>query len=138
MKANELTKLDIILNDSIHVIWCEIHERDKKAIKKIDINKIKNVDSFIYELKAIINHKILLLKTSVIVKLNIIISDIKIKSNIDDIYNYSDKDKIFMIYKDLENYMMHLKRELGSIKQNLKTISAHQTDSHIKLLTFPN
>ena len=49
----------------------------KKALKKIDINKIKNVDSFIYEMKAIINHKILLLKTSVIVKLNVIISGIK-------------------------------------------------------------
>ena len=34
LKANEFTKLDIILNDSINVIWCEIHERDKKAIKK--------------------------------------------------------------------------------------------------------
>ena len=120
MKANELIKLDTILNDSINVIWREINDSYKKAIKKIDINKIKNVDSFIYELKAIINHKILLLKTSVIVKLNVIISDIKNKSNIDDIYNYSDKDKIFMIYKDLENYMKHLKRELGSIKQNLK------------------
>ena len=120
MKANELIKLDTILNDSINVIWREINGRDKKVIKKIDINKIKNVDSFIYALKAVINHKILLLKTSVIVKLNVIISDIKNKSNIDDIYNYSDKDKIFMIYKDLENYMKHLKRELGSIKQNLK------------------
>ena len=89
-------------------------------------------------MKDITNHKILLLKTSVIVKLNVIISDIKIKSNIDDIYNYSGKDKIFMIYKDLENYMKHLKRELGSIKQNLKTISAYQTDSHKTLLTFSN
>ena len=77
MKANELIKLDTILNDSINVIWREINDRDKKAIKKIDINEIKNVDSFIYEMKAIINHKILLLKTSVIVKLNIIISGIK-------------------------------------------------------------
>ena len=106
----------------------------KKVIKKIDINKIKNVDSFIYELKAIINHKTLLLKTSVIAKLNVIITDIKNKSNIDDIYNYSNKDKIFMIYKDLENYMKHLKRDLGSIKHNLKTISGYQTDSH-KTLT---
>ena len=136
LKANELTKLDIILNDSINVIWREIHERDKKAIKKIDINKIKKVGSLIYEMKDIINHKILLLKTSVIVKLNIIISDIKIKSNIDDIYNYSNKDKIFMIYNDLENYMKHLKRDLGSIKQNLKTISAYQTDSHKTLMRF--
>ena len=57
----------------------------KKVIRKIDINKIINVDSFIYELKDLINHKILLLKISVIVKLNVIISDIKNKSNIDDI-----------------------------------------------------
>ena len=125
-----------MLNDSINVIWHEIHERDKKVIKKIDISKIKNLDSLIYELKDIINHKILLLKTSVIVKLNVIISDIKNKSNIDYIYNYSNKDKIFMIYNDLENYMKHLKRDLGSIKQNLKTISAYQTDSHKTLMRF--
>ena len=136
MKANELIKLDTILNDSINVIWREIHDRDKKGIKKIDINKLKNVDSFIYESIAIINHKILLLKTSVIVKLNVIIGDIKNKSNMDDIYNYSNKDKIFMIYNDLENYMKHLKRDLGSIKQNLKTISAYQTDSHKTLTRF--
>ena len=136
MKANELIKLDTILNDSINVIWREINGRDKKVIKKIDINKIKNVDSFIYELKDMINHKILLLKTSVIVKLNVIIADIKNKSHIDDIYNYSNKDKIFMIYNDLEKYPKHLKRDLGGIKQNLKTISAYQTDSHKTLMRF--
>ena len=118
LKATELIKLDTILNDSINVIWCEIHERDKKGIKKIDINKIKNADTVIFELKDIINHKILLLKTSVIVKLNVIISDIKNKANIKDVYNYSNKDKIVMINNDLENYMKHLKRNLGTIKQN--------------------
>ena len=129
MKANELIKLDTILNDSINVIWREINDSYKKAIKKIDINKIKNVDSFIYEMKAIINHKILLLKTSAIVKLNVVITDVKNKSNMDDIYNYSNKNKIFMIYNDLEKYMKHLKRDLGSIKQNFKIISVYQTDS---------
>ena len=124
------------MNDSINVTWREIHERDKKDIKKIDINKIKNDDSFIYQLKGIINHRILLLKASVIVKLNIITSDIKNKSNIDDTYNYNDKDKLFMIDNDLDNYMKHLKRDLGSIKQNLKTISAYQTDSHKTLKRF--
>ena len=108
----------------------------EKGIKKIDINKIKNVDSFIFQLRAIINHKILLLKTSVIAKLNIIIGDIKNKSNIGDVYNYNDKDKLFMIDNDLDNYMKHLKRDLGSIKQNLKTISAYQTDSHKTLKRF--
>ena len=72
-------------------------------------------------MKAIINHEILLLKTSVLV----IIGDIKNKSNIDYIYNYSNKDKIVMIYNDLEKYAKHLKRNLGSVKQNLKTISAY-------------
>ena len=54
----------------------------------------------------------------------------------DDIYNYSNKDKIILIYNDLEKYMKHLKRDLGSIKQNLKTISAYQTDSHKTLMRF--
>ena len=76
-----------------------------------------------------------MLKTSVIVKLNIIISDIKNKWNV-DVYNYNDKDKLFMIDNDLDNYMKHLKRDLGSIKQNLKTISAYQTDSHKTLMRF--
>ena len=58
-------------------MWREIYERDKKKrIKKIDVNKIKNVGGFICQLKGIINNKILLLKTSVIVKLNLIISEI--------------------------------------------------------------
>ena len=33
-KANELIKLDTILNDSINVIWRENHERDKKSYEK--------------------------------------------------------------------------------------------------------
>ena len=73
-------------------------------------------------MKGIINNKILLLKTSVIVKLNLIISDIKIKSNIDDVYNHNDADKLIMIYNDLDKYMKELKKDIGSIKQNLKTI----------------
>ena len=77
-----------------------------------------------------------MLKTSVIAKLNIIIGDIKNKSNIGDVYNYNDKDKLFMIDNDLDKYMKHLKRDLGSIKQNLKTISAYQTDSHKTLIRF--
>ena len=80
--------------------------------------------------------QILLLKTSVIIKLNIIISDIQNKSNIGDVYNYNDKDKLFMIDNDLDKYMKHLKRDLGSIKQNLKTISAYQADSHRTLKRF--
>ena len=102
----------------------------KKRIRKIDVNKIKNVEGFICQLKGIINNKILLLKTSVIVKLNLIISDIKNKSNIDDVYNYNDTDKLFMIYNDLGKYMKILKKDIGNIKQNLKAISAYQTDSH--------
>ena len=54
-------------------------------------------------MKGIVNHKIQLLKTSVIVKLNLIISDIKNKSNIGDVYNYNGKDQLFMIDNNLEN-----------------------------------
>ena len=70
----------------------------KKIIKKIDINKTKNVDTFIHQLNIIINNKKQLLKTLVIVKLNRIISDLKEKSKINDVYNYNDRDKLLMIY----------------------------------------
>ena len=75
-----------------------------------------------------------MLKTLVIVKLNCIISEINTKSNIGDVYNYNDKDKLFMIYNDLDKYMKHLKKDLGSIKQDLKTISGDQTESHKTLM----
>ena len=101
--------------------------RERKAFKKIDVNKIKNVDVFIDQLINIINNKTVLLKTTVIVKLNSIISDLKVKSGMDDIYNFNDNDKID---NDLDIYMKHLKRDIGSIKTFLKTISANQTDSH--------
>ena len=61
---------------------------------------------------------------------------LKNKSDMDDIYNYSNKNKIFMTYSDLEKYMKHLKRDVGSMKQNLKTISAYQSDSHKTLMRF--
>ena len=137
-KLIKLVGLDTILNDSINVILSEMNERDKKGMKKIDVNKIKNVDGFIHQLKIIINNKIALLKTSVIVKLNLIISDIKEKSKIDDVYNYNDINKLYMIYKDLDKYMKHLKKDIGSIKQNFKMISANQTDSHKTLMKFLN
>ena len=103
-KLTELVRLDTLLNDSINVIWREVYERDKQGLKKIDINKIKNVDIFIHHLNIVINNKKQLLKTLVIVKLNRIISDIKTKSKIDDLYNLNDKDKLFMIHNDLDKY----------------------------------
>ena len=56
----------------------------------------------------------------------------------DDVYNYNDIDKLFMIYNDLHKYMKHLKKDIGSIKQDLKTISTNQTDSHQSLMKFLN
>ena len=47
-KLIELVRLDTILNDSINIVWREIYERDRKVFKKIDTNKIKNVDAFIH------------------------------------------------------------------------------------------
>ena len=84
-------------------------------------------------MNIVINNKKQLLKTLVIVKLNHIISDI-----IDDVYNFNNKDKLFMIYNDLDKYMKHLKKDIGSIKTILKTISANQTDSHRILMNFLN
>ena len=54
----------------------------------------------------------------------------------DDVYNYNDIDKLFMIYNDLDKYMKHLKKDIGSMKTILKTISADQTDSHQTLMKF--
>ena len=85
-------------------------------------------------MNIVINNKKLLLKTVVIVQLIRIISDINTKSNIGDVYNYNDKDKLFMIFNDLDNYMKHLKKDLGSIKQDLKTISGDQAKSHKTLM----
>ena len=56
-KLIELIRLDTLLNDSINVIWREIYERDKKGIKRIDINKIKNIDIVIHQLNIVINNK---------------------------------------------------------------------------------
>ena len=48
----------------------------------------------------------------------------------DDVFNYDDIDKLFMINNDLDKYMKHLEKDIGSIKTILKTISANQSDSH--------
>ena len=72
------------------------------------------------------------------VKLNLIISNIKEKSKIDDVYNYNDIDKLFMINNDLDKYMKHLKKDIGSTKTILKTISTNQTDSHQTLMNLLN
>ena len=90
----------------------------KKGLKKIDVNKIKNVDTFIHQLNIVINNKKQLLKTLIIVKLNCIISDINTKSKINNVYNFNDKDKPFMINDDLDKYMKILKKHLGNIKQD--------------------
>ena len=77
-------------------------------------------------------------KTSALVKLNFIISNIKEKSKVDDVYNYNNIDKLLMINNDLGKYMKHLKKDIGSIKTILKTISANQTDSHQTLTKLLN
>ena len=77
-----------------------------------------------------------MLKTTVIAKLNLIISNLKEKSGMDDVYNYDVIDKLFMINNDLDKYMKHLKKVIGSIKTILKTISANQSDSHQTYFEF--
>ena len=44
-----------------------------------------------------------------------------------------------MIYNDLEKYVKnHLKKDIGSIKAILKTVSDSQADSHKALMEFLN
>ena len=56
----------------------------------------------------------------------------------DDVYNFNDKDKLSMINNDLDKYMKHLKRDIGSVKTILKTISTNQNDSHQILMNLLN
>ena len=132
-KLIELIRLNTMSNDSINVVWREIYERERK---KMDADKVKNVDDFIDQLINVINNKTILLKTTVITKLNCIISDLKVKSGMDDIYNFNDIDKLSKINNDLDKYMNHLKREIGSTKTILKTASTNQSDSYQTLINL--
>ena len=91
-KLIELIRLDTISNDSINVVWREIYDRERRVFKKIDANKVKNNDAFIDQLINIINNKIVLLTTTLMVELKRIISDLKEKSGMNDVYNFDDKD----------------------------------------------
>ena len=79
-----------------------------------------------------------MLKTTVTVKLNCIISDLKVKLGMNDVYNFNDIDKLTKINNDLDKYMKHLKRDIGSVKTILKTISTNQNDSHQILMNLLN
>ena len=104
----------------MNVIWCEIYDRNKKVIKKIDIDKIKNVDTFIHKLLNIINNKKHLIKTLVITKLDRIISDIKTISGMGNVYNFNDRDKLLMIYNDLDKYIINHLKKNREYKSNFK------------------
>ena len=87
----------------------------------------------------VINSKKQLIRTLVIVKLNGITSDIKEKSKMNDVYNFNDRDKLLMIYNDLDKYIKnHLKKDIGSIKAILKAVSDNQIDSHKTLMELLN
>ena len=86
----------------------------------------------------IINNKTVLLKTTDIVKVNSIISDLKVKSEMDDDYDFNDKDNLSKIDHDLDKYIKHLKRDIGSRKTFFKTVSANQSDSHQSLMKLLN
>ena len=109
-KLIEIIRLDTMSNDSINISWREIYDRERKTFKEIDVNKVKNVDAFLDQLINVINNKTELLKTTVITKLNYIISDLKVKSGMDDVYNFNDIDKLSKINNDLDKYMNRLKK----------------------------
>ena len=77
-----------------------------------------------------------MLKTTVITKINCIIGDLKVKSGMDDVYNFNDIDKLSKINNDLDKYMNRLKGEIGSTKTILKMISTNQSDSHETLINL--
>ena len=79
-----------------------------------------------------------MLKTTVITKLNYVISDLKVKSGMNDVYNFNDIDKLSKINNDLNKYMNRLKIEIGSVKTILKTASTNQNDSHQTLMKLLN
>ena len=79
-----------------------------------------------------------MLKTTVITKINCIIGDLKVKSGMDDVYNFNDIDKLSKINNDLDKYMNRLKRDIVSVKAILKTVSTNQTDSHQTLMKLLN
>ena len=136
-KLIELVRLNTMSNDSINVVWHETYGRERKTFKKIDVNKVKNVDAFIDQLINVINNKTVLLKATVITKLNCILGDLKVKSRMDDVYNFNDIDKLSKVNNDFDKCMNRLKRDIGSVKTILKTVSTNQNDSHqilIKLL----
>ena len=56
----------------------------------------------------------------------------------DDVCNYDDIDKLVMINNDWDKYMKYMKKDIGSIKTILKTISANQSDSHQTLMKLLN
>ena len=96
LKLIELIRLDTLLNDLINDMWREIYERNEKILKNIDINKIKNVHTFIHKLINVINNKKQLIRTLVIVKLDHIIGDRKTISGIANVYIFNDRDKLLM------------------------------------------
>ena len=48
----------------------------------------------------------------------------------DDVCNFNDIDKLSKINDNLDKYMNRLKRDKGSVKTILKTISTNQNNSH--------
>ena len=56
----------------------------------------------------------------------------------DDVDNFNDNYKLSKIDNDLDKYMNYLKRDIGSTKAILKTISANQNDSHQTLMNLLN
>ena len=56
----------------------------------------------------------------------------------DGVYNFNDNDNLSKIDNDLDKYMNHLKRGIGSTKKIPKTISANHNDSHQTLMNLLN
>ena len=54
----------------------------------------------------------------------------------DDVYDFNDIDKLSKINNNLDKYMNRLKRDIGSVKTILKTVSTSQNDLHQILMNL--
>ena len=54
----------------------------------------------------------------------------------DDVYDFNDIDKLSKINNNLDKYMNRFKRDIGSVKTILKTVSTSQNDLHQILMNL--
>ena len=112
LRLVELDKMDIEINDLINVAWREIYEKKRRGQQNISINKIKDTEEYVNELRYILTSKITMLKTFCS-KIDSPNSDAKDRINKNDA-----GDSLIKIIEYMELYRKRLKTNF-----NLRLIS---------------